>query len=339
MPTGHWPQVNGAGTPEYLLDDALGSRRGVTNLAGTLTGTADYDTFGAIRTSAGAGSTFGYTGEQFDGETGYTYLRARYLNPALGRFTSADTVQPSAPGTQGFNLYAYVANNPTMWVDPSGHQVAVASVAPAFFEWLSARGVYAAVMACTIKLQGCATTLSATVEMMRQGKWVPGIVSWGVGLGFSVYICIVAVPGCADLMMKFAKIDFASPGGGGGGGGGGGPECMDPFDVIDALSTVMDLLNLGTAAIPQGQKYLDAAFGNGKSLSPTQADTIGRAWVGGGYSTRSNGTTLWSQNELRQYRPPALKKGTGVTQANLEWRFQNSGRWPGDVHINIDSRC
>ncbi|MGA7670852.1 MAG: RHS repeat-associated core domain-containing protein [Nitrolancea sp.] len=44
-----------------------------------------------------------------------------WLDPTLGRFLSADTVQPNAPGSQGYNLYAYVANNPTSWVDPSGH--------------------------------------------------------------------------------------------------------------------------------------------------------------------------------------------------------------------------
>jgi signal peptidase I len=41
------------------------------------------------------------------------FVRARYLNPALGRFTSADSVQPNAPGTRGYNVYSYVANNPT----------------------------------------------------------------------------------------------------------------------------------------------------------------------------------------------------------------------------------
>ncbi len=41
--------------------------------------------------------------------------------PNLGRFLSVDTVQPNAPGTMGYNLYAYVANNPTTWIDPSGH--------------------------------------------------------------------------------------------------------------------------------------------------------------------------------------------------------------------------
>lgn len=45
-----------------------------------------------------------YTGEQFDAETGFTYLHARYLNSALGRFLSADSVQPNAPGSQGYNL-------------------------------------------------------------------------------------------------------------------------------------------------------------------------------------------------------------------------------------------
>ncbi|MCE7989402.1 MAG: DUF3990 domain-containing protein [Caldilinea sp. CFX5] len=32
-------------------------------------------------------------------------------------------MQPNAPGTQGYNRYAYVANNPTTWVDPSGYSV------------------------------------------------------------------------------------------------------------------------------------------------------------------------------------------------------------------------
>jgi RHS repeat-associated protein len=78
---------------------------------------------GALAAS-GVSTLFRYTGEQFDAENGLTYLRARYLNPGLGRFTGADTVQPNAPGSQGYNLYAYTAGNPTTWVDPSGHSVA-----------------------------------------------------------------------------------------------------------------------------------------------------------------------------------------------------------------------
>jgi RHS repeat-associated protein len=61
---------------------------GITDAIGNLTGTADYDVFGAVRSSSADSSIFGYTGDQFDPETDFTYLRARYLSPSLGRFLS-----------------------------------------------------------------------------------------------------------------------------------------------------------------------------------------------------------------------------------------------------------
>jgi RHS repeat-associated protein len=116
-------EIDGAGSA-YHLADALGSVRGLTDATGTVTGTAEYSVFGAVRGQSGGSSHFGFTGEWTDATTGFTHLRARDLNPALGRFLSVDTVQPNAPGTQGYNQYAYVANNPTTWVDPTGHQAA-----------------------------------------------------------------------------------------------------------------------------------------------------------------------------------------------------------------------
>ena len=84
-----------------MLEGQAGDAWGVQTAVGTFTGAADYDVFGAVRAASGSSSIFGFTGEQFDSETGFTFLRARYLNPALGRFISADSVQPNAPGTQG----------------------------------------------------------------------------------------------------------------------------------------------------------------------------------------------------------------------------------------------
>ena len=62
-------------------------------------------------------------GELFSPESGLLHLHARDMHPQSGRFLSTDSVQPNAPGTQGFNVYSYVANNPTSWADPSGHSV------------------------------------------------------------------------------------------------------------------------------------------------------------------------------------------------------------------------
>ncbi|MGH9174621.1 MAG: RHS repeat-associated core domain-containing protein, partial [Vicinamibacterales bacterium] len=116
-------EIDGTGAATYHLTDGLGSVRGLSNGNGAVTGAADYDVFGNVRASSGSASIFGYTGEQHDSSTGLTYLRARMYNPSLGRFLSADTVQPNAPGTQGYNRYAYAANNPARWTDPSGHSV------------------------------------------------------------------------------------------------------------------------------------------------------------------------------------------------------------------------
>jgi RHS repeat-associated protein len=114
-------QIATGGTATSLLLDPLGSVRGVADGMGTLVGTRDYDVYGAVRTSMGTSSRLGFTGEQGDSETGFVFLRARYHDPATGRFLSRDTVQPNAPGSQGYHVYAYAANNPTTWTDPSGH--------------------------------------------------------------------------------------------------------------------------------------------------------------------------------------------------------------------------
>ena len=63
---------------------------------------------------------FGYCGEYFDQETGFIYLRNRYYNPTIGRFTQEDPIR------DGSNWYAYCANNPTSFVDPLGLKYLIA---------------------------------------------------------------------------------------------------------------------------------------------------------------------------------------------------------------------
>ncbi len=62
-----------------------------------------------------------YRGYYYDKETALYYLNARYYDPEVGRFISADSTQFLEPNTvNGLNLYAYCGNNPVMNVDPSG---------------------------------------------------------------------------------------------------------------------------------------------------------------------------------------------------------------------------
>ena len=60
--------------------------------AGTQTKTYDYDAFGNEKDRVGADpNPFRYCGEYFDVESGAYYLRARYYDPSIGRFTQEDT--------------------------------------------------------------------------------------------------------------------------------------------------------------------------------------------------------------------------------------------------------
>jgi uncharacterized protein RhaS with RHS repeats len=49
------------------------------------------------------------------------YYGARYYDPAVGRFISADTLVPNPANPQTLNRYSYVNNNPILYTDPTGH--------------------------------------------------------------------------------------------------------------------------------------------------------------------------------------------------------------------------
>lgn len=74
-----------------------------------------------MRSQTGANLPLGFSDEFTDPTTGFLDLRARDLDPSLGRFLSRDTVSPNAPGSQGYNPYAYVADSPTTQIDPGGN--------------------------------------------------------------------------------------------------------------------------------------------------------------------------------------------------------------------------
>ncbi len=68
----------------------------------------------------GSTPSFGYTGEP-QNPNGLTYLRARYHNPSLGRFTQPDPFAGALAIPASLNPYGYTHGNPVNYVDPSGN--------------------------------------------------------------------------------------------------------------------------------------------------------------------------------------------------------------------------
>jgi RHS repeat-associated protein len=113
--------VGGAWGTSFYGYDGHGSVRYLTDSSGAVTDTYDYDAFGNL--VARTGSTpndYLFAGEQFDPNVGLYYLRARYLNPAAGRFQTADTYEGVRNDPPSLHRYLYANADPVNKLDPSG---------------------------------------------------------------------------------------------------------------------------------------------------------------------------------------------------------------------------
>jgi RHS repeat-associated protein len=115
-----------SGATDFYEADGLGSVTSLSNTAGALAQTYTFDSFGKQTASSGSlTNPFQYTGREFDPETSLYYYRARYYDPASGRFLSED---PAVFRGQDVNLYRYVRNQPARYTDPIG----LVSIDPTF---------------------------------------------------------------------------------------------------------------------------------------------------------------------------------------------------------------
>jgi len=113
---------------------------------GDILHTYRYDAFGnQLNGEETNTNPFRFSGEYYDWETGFIYLRARFMNSAIGRFISEDpywtihnmqfgnnprrmnehrsryTIAPDAwVIMQAGNLFVFTANNPIRFIDPRG---------------------------------------------------------------------------------------------------------------------------------------------------------------------------------------------------------------------------
>lgn len=113
----------------YLHGDHLGSTTLTTDQTGAVVAEQRYLPYGELRWTGGALPTdFTFTGQRSEA-FGLLDYNARYYDPLLGRFVSADTVVPDPKNPQDWNRYTYAANNPLKYVDPDGHCQGLAGAA------------------------------------------------------------------------------------------------------------------------------------------------------------------------------------------------------------------
>lgn len=113
------------GAIQYWHGDHLGSSSVITDSTGAKVQTVTYYPFGGTRTNQSPSTPaidvpYKYTGKELD-STGLYYYEARYYDPQLARFISADTIVPNPRDPQSLNRYSYVENNPLRYTDPTGH--------------------------------------------------------------------------------------------------------------------------------------------------------------------------------------------------------------------------
>ncbi len=103
----------------YVHSDHLGSAGVATHESGQVREASLYSPYGEVlqdlKTASANATDYLYTGQELDRESNLSDYGARQYDPTLARFTSVDPVQQNLP-------YAYVNNNPILWIDPDGRQ-------------------------------------------------------------------------------------------------------------------------------------------------------------------------------------------------------------------------
>ena len=150
-------EINSVATIDYLYDEN-GSPIGLTykgktyyyrkNLQGDIINITDstgakvvtytYNAWGKIMSMTGnmelaVNNPFRYRGYYYDVESGLYYLNSRYYDPQTGRFINAEPNVDygkfdEGAGLNGYNVFAYCANNPVMFKDDSGEFVISISI-------------------------------------------------------------------------------------------------------------------------------------------------------------------------------------------------------------------
>lgn len=171
----------------YFHQDHLGSTSLVTDIVGAVVQTTRYMPFGSIYSSSGSLTDVGFTGHRHDSSDGLIYMKARYYDPAMGKFVSADEIIPSPYDPQSLNRYNYCRNNPANLVDPDGHFAFLAPILMAAIVGAAAGATIAAINGAnggaiwTATWHGALQGAAFAGTAMVGGPLAGGMVAGGLG--------------------------------------------------------------------------------------------------------------------------------------------------------------
>lgn len=110
-------------TYNYYHSDHLGSSNVITDQNGQQVQYCEYTPYGSLAVNSinSTNSTnYLFNGKELD-STGLYFYGARYYDPEIGRFITADTIVQAPYDPQSLNRYSYCRNNPLNYIDPTGH--------------------------------------------------------------------------------------------------------------------------------------------------------------------------------------------------------------------------
>ncbi|WP_428841768.1 RHS repeat domain-containing protein [Leptospira santarosai] len=118
--------MNEAGALAYYLTDQVDSVSHVLDDEGNTLSQIQYQPYGETFVQRGdLNFSPKYNSQELDRESGFYFYNARYYDPGIARFTSADTIIDGEFDTQGWNRFSYVKGNPIGAKDPSGHDTVI----------------------------------------------------------------------------------------------------------------------------------------------------------------------------------------------------------------------
>lgn len=189
---------NRSGTSSYYLYDALGSVKALSDSTGAVTDTYNYTAFGKDLNHTGTtANNYKFAGEQYDGALDNYYLRARYYNQNVGRFTQMDSYQGNGSDPITLHKYLYAGLNPVSYTDPSGNSF--------LGEMTTAQKINAILITTNIAITGYSifdiTTSDASVGSKARQLGVLALLSFGGGASAKFILTKIAAKKAAQTII------------------------------------------------------------------------------------------------------------------------------------------